>query len=153
MPIQKKDESGKKLPNLKPKRIKKVATKQSDSKFRISKIQDLQLQVIAHTTHNNLDGKKIDKLLRKNRQLWRAAMVTGNNLWPLRDMEVDIWLADTLYILAREGYEHQLEELVRNRFDADELNWIGGKDAIETLGYWTKGIEDNPKLVLSIWWD
>ena len=81
---------------------KRLSRQQGDPKFKISKIQDLQLQVIAHTTHNNLNGRKIDKLLRKNRHLWRAAIITGNNLWPLRDMEINIWLADTLHILARE---------------------------------------------------
>ena len=50
-------------------------------------------------------------------------------------------------------YEDELEELVREKFDADELNWIGGNNALETLGYWTKGIKNNDKLVLSVWWD
>jgi hypothetical protein len=153
MAKNKKDERGKKRSGVKPKRVKKIVALPADPELKISKIQDFQLQVIAHTNFNNCDGVKIELLLRKNRLWWRTAMMIGTNLWSLRDMEEDRWLADTLYIFAREGYEDRLEKLVEGQFDADVVNWIGGSQAIETMGYWKAGIENNPKMILSVWWD
>ena len=150
---KKKDERGKNSRVSKVKRAKKVMPQHSKLELKISKIQDLQLKVIANTTHNNCDGRKIDRLLRVNRDLWRAAMMPNNQLYPLRDMEDGQWSADTLYILVREGRESELEELVREQFNADEINWIGNDRLLELLGYWKKDEAHNSKLVLSVWWD
>lgn len=86
--------------------------KQTDSGLRITEIQDLQLQIIALTSHNNFVGRKINKLLRENRHLWRAVMMPPIELFPLRDMEDGLWVADTLYLLPQSGKEFELEELV-----------------------------------------
>ena len=146
---KKKDERGKNS----PKRAKKVMPRHSDLELKISKIQDLQLEVIANTTHNNCDGRKIDRLLRENRDLWRTAMMPNNQLYPLRDMEAGQWSADTLYVLVREGRESELEELAREQFNADEINWIGNDQSLELLGYWKKDETHNSRLILSVWWD
>lgn len=92
-------------------------------------------------------------MLLEKRQLWRAVMMPPIELYPLRDMEEGLWVADTLYLLPQEGKEFELEELVREQFNADEITWLGGDQALDLLGYWDKDVVLNPKLILSIWWD
>jgi hypothetical protein len=123
------------------------------SDLKITKIQDLQLQIIALTSHNNFDGKKINKLLLTYRHLWRAVMMPPIELFPLRDMEEGLWVADTLYLIPQEGKEFELEDMVREQFNADEITWIGSDQALDLLGYWNKDAVLNPKLILSVWWD
>jgi hypothetical protein len=128
-------------------------SEQVESGLKISKIQELQLKIIALTSHNNCDGRKIYKLLLKNRHLWRAVMMPPIELYPLRDMEDGIWLADTLYLLPQAGKEFELEGLVREQFNADEITWIGSDQALDLLGYWNNDEALNPRLILSVWWD
>ena len=92
-------------------------------------------------------------MLLENRHLWRAVMMPPKQLFPLRDMEDGIWLADTLYLLPQEGKESELEDLVIEQFNADEISWIGSDQALDLLGYWNKDEVLNPKLILSVWWD
>jgi hypothetical protein len=61
------------------------------------------------------------------------------------------WHADTLYIYPEEGYEFKLEELVREQFNADEIQWIGGSTAADMLG--TTEVEHKSHVILSVWWD
>jgi len=138
MTTQRKDERGKKA---------------RAPKLKISEIQDLQLKVIGQTNWNNLVGRKVEKILRQNSQLWRAVFMPSKQLYPLRDMEDGEWPSDTLFILVQQGKEIELEKLVRERFDADETNWIGSDQALDLLGYWKKDEVHNPKLIMSAWWD
>jgi hypothetical protein len=124
-----------------------------DPELKITTIQDLQLQIIALTNYNNCDGRKINRLLRENRHLWRAAMMPNKQLYPLRDMEEGFWSADTLYLFPRAGKEFELEELVKEQFNADEITWIGSDQSLDLLGYWKKDEVQNPKMILSVWWD
>ena len=154
MATQKKYEKRVEKPrNSKVKSNSKTKTRKITPEMHLSEIQDLQLKVIGYTDQNNLDGKKLEKVLRQNHHLWRAVIMPSNQLYPLRDMENDEWSADTLYILAREGKESELERLANEHFEADEINWIGNNRALELLGYWKKDIADNPKFILSVWWD
>lgn len=75
------------------------------------------------------------------------------NLISLRDMEENRWHADTLYIYVEDGYQFQLEELVREQFKADEVHWIGGSSAVDILGVSGEGIEEMTEVILSVWWD
>ena len=133
--------------------LESYLSEQIDSGMKITEIQELQLQIIALTSHNNCDGRKISKLLLENRHLWRAVMMPPKQLYSLRDMEDGIWLADTLYLLQREGKESELEDLVKEQFKADEITWIGSDQALDLLRYWNKDAVLNPKLILSVWWD
>lgn len=117
-----------------------------------TRVQELQLELIELVDRNNCRGKKVAKLLRDNRNLWRAAIMPNESLFPLLDMEDGNWSADTLYILPEKGQEAALEKLVK-RFKADEITWISGEQSLEMLGYWEKDIEKNEKLILSVWWD
>lgn len=136
----------------KPKLSQRTNEKIADAETGMSRVQELQLELIALVNHNNCKGKKVAKLLRDNHNLWRAAFMPSTYLYSLRDMEYGKWSADTLYITPKEGQEEALEKLAK-RFKADEVNWLGGEKALQLLGYWKKGIENNPKFVLSLWWD
>ena len=136
--------------------MKKKSDKKPDDlnpELKITTIQDLQLQIIALTNYNNCDGRKINRLLRENHHLWRAAIMPNKQLYPLRDMEEGFWSADTLYLFPREGKEFELEELVKEQFNADEITWIGSDRSLDLLGYWKNDEVLNPRLILSIWWD
>lgn len=117
---------------------------------KISEAQLIQLDVIAKTNFNLFDGKKIAELLKENRKLWRAVVLPLDPL-SLRDMEGGWWHADTLYIYPADGYQFQLEELVREQFNADEIEWIGGSTAVDMLG--TTEVENKSQVILSAWWD
>jgi hypothetical protein len=119
---------------------------------KMTRVQELQLELIELVNRNNCNGKKVAKLLRDNRHLWHAVLMPSRHLDPLRDMEYGHWSADTLYILPNEGQEENLEKLAK-QFRADEVNWLGGEKALELLGFWKKGIEENPRLILTLWWD
>ena len=117
---------------------------------RISEPQRIQLEIIAHTNFNYFDGRKIAKLLEEHHRMWRSVLMPLDFI-SLRDMQDGHWHADTLYIYAEAGYEFQLEELVREQFKADEIQWIGGSDAVDMLG--TTEVEDKSYVILQAWWD
>jgi hypothetical protein len=117
---------------------------------KISKAQRIQLDIIAQTNFNFFDGRKIAELLKANHKMWRAVLLPLDFI-SLRDMDDGWWHADTLYIYPEDGYQFQLEELVREQFNADEIQWIGGSTAADMLG--TTEVEDKSHVILEIWWD
>ena len=117
---------------------------------KISEAQKIQLDIIAHTNFNFFEGKKISELLKENHRMWRAVLMPLD-LISLRDMEDDTWHADTVYIYPEDGYQSQLEELVREQFNADEIEWIGGSSAMDMLGM--TEVENKSDVILSVWWD
>lgn len=116
----------------------------------ISDAQMIQLDIIAKTNFNFFNGRKIAELLKENHKMWRSVLMPLD-LISLRDMENGRWHADTLYIYPEDGYQFQLEELVREQFNADEIQWIGGPDAVDILG--TTEVEQKSQVILSVWWD
>lgn len=109
------------------------------------------------SSFNDFDGNKIVKLLIKRADLWRG-FVWGrdggwSNLITLRDIEDNIYNADTLHILPKEGKEDELKSFVTETFNADEIDYIGSKQACDLLGSWSKELETNQKSILRVWWD
>ncbi len=117
---------------------------------KISEVQQIQLDIIAQTNFNFFKGKKIAELLKENHRMWRSVLMPLD-LISLRDMANGHWHADTIYIYPEDGYQFQLEELVREQFDADEIQWFGGSEAENILG--TTEIENRSHVILSVWWD
>ena len=140
--------NGRKKQDIKPKFIIDP-TPQPASK-QISEAQRIQLDIIARTNFNYFDGRKIAKLLEENHRMWRSVLMPLDFI-SLRDMQDGRWHADTLYIYAEDGYQFQLEELVREQFKADEIQWIGGSEAEDMLG--TTEVEDKSYVILQVWWD
>ena len=62
-------------------------------------------------------------------------------------------MADTLYILAKDGYESQLEKLAKEQFEADEVQWVQDEIAQVLLRNETNRLKQSHPTVLSIWWD
>ena len=117
---------------------------------KISEAQRIQLEVIRHTNFNLFDGSKITKLLEANHRMWQSVLMPLDFI-SLRDMQDGRWHADTLYIYPEDGYQLELEELVREQFNADEIDWIGGSEAVDMLG--TTEVEQKSQVILSVWWD
>lgn len=117
---------------------------------KISEVQRIQLEVISHTNFNLFDGRKITKLLEENHRMWQSVLMPLDFI-SLRDMQDGRWHADTLYIYPEDGYQLELEELVREQFNADEIDWIGGSEAVDMLG--TTEVEQKSQVILSVWWD
>jgi hypothetical protein len=124
-------------------------TPQAVSK-KITEAQQLQLDIIEHTNFNFFNGRKIVELLKANHKMWRSVLMPLD-LISLRDMANGHWHADTIYIYPENGYQFQLEELVREQFEADEIQWFGGSEAEDILA--TTEIENESHVILSIWWD
>lgn len=82
--------------------------------------------------------------------MWRSAYLPLNSI-SLRDLEENMWHADTLYIYSENGWQFPLEELVREQFGADEIQWISGSNAADILG--VSELEQTSDAILSIWWD
>ncbi|MGZ9234724.1 MAG: hypothetical protein ACXW4E_04300 [Anaerolineales bacterium] len=138
----------KKKSDIKPSFIIGPSSQQVPKK--ISDAQKIQLDVISRTNFNFFDGKRIAELLKENHRMWRAVLMPLDFI-SLRDMEEGSWHADTLYIYPEDGYQFQLEELVREQFNADEIQWIGGSTAVDMLG--TTEVEHKSQVILSVWWD
>ena len=138
----------KKRSDIKPYFIISTSSERPDK--RISAAQQFQLDVIAQTKFNFFEGRKIAELLKENHRMWRAVLMPLD-LISLRDMEDGTWHADTLYVYPEDGYQFQLEELVREQFNADEIQWIGGSTAVDMLG--TTEVEHKSQVILSVWWD
>jgi hypothetical protein len=138
----------KKRSNIKPTFIINALSQHISKK--ISVVQNVQLDIIARTKFNFFDGRKISELLKENHRMWRAVLMPLD-LISLRDMEDGTWHADTVYIYPEDGYQSQLEELVREQFNADEIEWVDGLSAVDMLG--TTDVENKSHVILSVWWD
>jgi hypothetical protein len=142
-------ESGRKKRNeIKPEFIIRIPPEPASGK--ITEAQQIQLEIIERTNFNSFNGQKITRLLKENRKLWRAVLMPLD-LISLRDMPDGVWHADTLYIYVDDGFQVQLEELVRDQFDADEIQWIGNPETENILG--TTEVEDQSQVILLVWWD
>jgi len=148
MPTQKKDERGKKRRDVKMEFI--IPPKPKLPEKKISEAQEIQLEIIAKTNFNLFNGKRIAEWLRKNHKMWRAVLLPLNFL-SLRDMADGHWHADTLYIYPEDGWGFELEEIMREQFQADEVSWLGGETAEDMLG--DSEVEDRSHVILEAWWD
>jgi hypothetical protein len=117
---------------------------------KITESQQIQLDIIAKTNFNRFDGRSIAEWLKENRKMWRAVLLPLDFI-SLRDMDDGWWHADTLYIYAEDGWQRELEEVMKEQFNADEVNWIGGSSAVDMLG--TTEVEDKSYVILEAWWD
>jgi hypothetical protein len=132
----------------------------------MNRVQEIQFELMKLASFNDFDGERVVEDLINFKELWRGAVmdrgycdfvseprfVSGINLIKLRDIDSDYWSVDTLFILPKPGKEDSLEELA-NTWKADEVGWVGGKEACKMLGSYSGEREENSKQVLRIWWD
>ena len=148
MTMNKKDKRGKKRRDVKIEFI--IPPEPQLPEKRISEAQDIQLDIIASTNFNFFKGKEIAEWLRRNHEMWRAVLLPLDFI-SLRDMDDGHWHADTLYIYPEDGWGFELEEIMREQFQADETSWISGAKASEMLG--TSEVADKSYVILEAWWD
>ena len=119
-----------------------------------NEVQDIQLRLMEFASANNLNGDQVVQDLKANRGLWRAALMDSpNSLVTLAELEYgDAWNADTLYVLPQPGQEDSLE-LLAARWNADEVQWIGGEEACRLLGEYSPERRSNLRQILRVWWD
>jgi len=148
MAMNKKDEKGKKRRDVKMEFIIPPVPQLPEKT--ISESQQIQLDIIAKTNFNFFNGKRIAEWLKENHKMWRAVLLPLNFI-SLRDMADGHWHADTLYIYPEDGWGFELEEIMREQFQADETSWIGGETAEDMLG--TSEMSDKSYVILEAWWD
>src|SRR5262245_439308 len=80
--------------------------------LRDATVQEIQLELIRRTNFNDFKGERVCTLLEQHRELWRSALfdrpgITNyaepsqlliSGLIKLRDLEDNIWNADTLFV-------------------------------------------------------
>lgn len=129
-------------------------------------IQELQFELIKKSSFNDFNGDLVVKSLQENKDLWQGVImdragyclhsdIFGNarentggekiSLIKLRDIKDGYWNVDTLYILAKEGKEKELEQLAKT-WSADEVDYYSKEESTEKLG-------GGRGLVLRVWWD
>ena len=117
---------------------------------KISEAQQIQLDIIAKTNLNLFNSRRIAEWLRKNHKMWRAVLLPLDFI-SLRDMADGHWHADTLYVYPEDGWQFKMEEITKEKFGADETQWIGGESAGDMLG--TSEVDDKLYVILEAWWD
>lgn len=114
----------------------------------INATQEAILSLMARTRFNNLDGKHVVVDLRAHPDLWEAVLLTRlDSLITLRDLRLDLWNADTLYILTTNEKLPDLQKLARS-WSADEIDVMAQDEAEDLLGEFPAEVK-----VLQIWWD
>ena len=145
---EKKDERGKKRKDVKMQFV--ISPVPQEPEKAISEAQQIQLDIIAKTNFNFFGGRKIAEWLKKNHKMWRAVLLPLDFI-SLRDMADGHWHADTLYIYPEDGWQFELEEVMREQFGADETRWIGSETAGDMLS--TSELDDKLYVILEAWWD
>lgn len=128
---------------------------------KVTKAQELEFQIISNATFNNFDGPYVVKKLKENDDLWESVVSidegtsSGNkysspdgDLIVLRDLPINHIHADSMFIIAKEGKEENLLNLVTQNFHADEVTWLDEDEASSRVGQ-----HPFKKKVLRVWWD
>ncbi len=126
-------------------------------------VQDIQLELIRRTTFNTFDGERVCELLARHRGLWRAVLLDRpglpnyaeptrllmGGLIKLRDLEDNVWNADTLFVLTKTA--DGARELAA-AFESAEMGAMPTvhKDLAEIDNALGTGREEYG--VLTVWW-
>ena len=115
-------------------------------------IQDIQLELIRRRQFNNFDGSRVIRDLLEHRDLWEAVLLDGQppfNLIKLRDLSVNRWSTDTLFILAADDASaNRLKEL-GEQWLADSVDIRGEEATGRELGIFPPG----NRRIVEMWWD
>jgi hypothetical protein len=120
-------------------------------------VQDIQLELIRRSRHNNFDGEQVCADLLACRTDWQAvlfdtlALTEGcglSGLIKLRDLAGDLYNVDTLYVLAT-------GEAAADRLAACAETWLADEVWVydqECTGDHLGGCDADLRLV-ALWWD
>lgn len=126
--------------------------------------QDIQLELLRRTNFNALEGERIYNSLLRHRHLWRAALLDRpgvanyaepglllmSGLIKLRDLDDNIWNADTLFILtpSRQDAERLAQIIEEEDWGGEVRAFTDQKEMDMALGM---GRQEYG--LLSVWWD
>ena len=116
----------------------------------INGVQKLQFELMKKASFNDFNGERVVKDLEAHLDLWQGVVMKRDGLIPLRDIKDNFWNIDTLYILAEDGKEEQIETRART-WNADVISWLGDEEAHSLLGDYND--KNYGKKVLFVWWD
>ncbi len=117
--------------------------------------QDLQFELMRLATFNEFNGEYIAESLIAHDDLWTAFIMDRADYYydrndpesqkrhqepvdliKLRDLAAGYWNVDTLYLLAAEGKEKDLELLAHREWGADEIDWMQNSHVGRYLRVW-----------------
>lgn len=112
-------------------------------------MQELQLEIIRRSLHNDFDGRHVYDYLITHPELWTAVLLDRNDLIKLRDLPENIWNADTLFILTPDAPSaRRLAEIAEEVWIGMATVYTDSSSVDRELG----GAEEGQAIV-SIWWD
>ena len=127
-------------------------------------VQEIQLELIRRTSYNDFDGQKVYKSLMRHHDLWQAVLLDrpgiANYAEPshllmcglikLRDLDDNLWNADTLFILTRTR-----EQARAMRKIIDEEGWGGEALLHENQQELDRALGTGRQEygLVTIWWD
>ena len=124
-------------------------------------VQEIQLELIRRTKFNAFEGEKVADSLLRHRSLWVAAVMesaygsgihnlSGAGLLKLRDLPLNIWHVDTLYVLTADTESaHRLVYHIEQEGWGEEIQFIDSENEVQrALGGGEAG-----QAIVSVWWD
>jgi hypothetical protein len=125
-----------------------------DLKLTEATVQEIQLELIRRTNYNFFEGQRVAADLQRQPNLWRGVLLTRpgssqvSGLITLRDLEDNIWNADTLYILATDEAAAQRLAELGETWQADDI-------VIHTMEATGLAVGDSrpPGPLVTMWWD
>lgn len=120
-------------------------------------VQEIQLELIRRTQHNFFHGEKVVNDLLAHREWWEAVLmdtcnlpqnIPGGSLIKLRDLKLNLWNVDTLYILAPDEKSARQLAGLGKVWQADSVTIYDEKDTDRLLGGGGMG-----RRLVVMWWD
>jgi hypothetical protein len=124
-------------------------------------VQEIQLELIRRSSFNAFDGEKVVATLLAHRELWQAVIMDRigfsrsgglavSELIKLRDLDANLWNADTLYILThdREHADQLVQIAARDRWSGEVYTHDDPNEVEMALGSTKEG-----QVVVRVWWD
>lgn len=111
----------------------------------ISPIQELYLQLIAQSSFNDFDGKRVVADLRSHPEVWTSALMHDNyeGQITLRDLPENYNNVSILFVCIPQEQEEAFRQLA-DIWNPDELG------TIDPFGW---GYQTRTSLVYRLWWD
>jgi hypothetical protein len=126
-------------------------------------VQEIQLELIRRRKFNQFNGSRIVASLRHHRTIWRAVVfdrqgyatretsgLSGMCLIKLRDLPMNYWNVDTLFVLCDDvSKAHELPRV------ADSEEWLADTAYVhENREELAMALGDgHPEFVVEFWWD
>ena len=130
------------------------------SSLETATVQQIQMELIRRHQFNLFNGKQIAEDLLAHPELWEAALfdrpslrdakgLLQQDLIKLRDLNMNVWNVDTLFILCPGASEaHRLAE-VAEEWRADEIQIDDHPATVNNI----LGDTNSQQAILTLWWD